>query len=270
MKKHPLQDGWEVHPDYVAEPIPPLRTVLTEPVVLSIANYLWLAFIDVALRALQPLFLATPIRLGGLGMSPAAIGLCLGVFGLLDGTVQVLFFAKVIRRIGLKKVLLTTLFCFIPLFALFPVINYFAREGGLSPAVWALLVFHIMINCITEMSFGRCSLNASTSFTPLTHLPRLCLPIHDLLRGESTSTRERAWHRANHRLARSGAGSSNGNVPLRIHAAERLARGTRSLHRLRYDIPMRHSPRIQAPGGSMGIQRTKHLTSRISFGVWVR
>ena len=144
-----------MHLDYVHEPVPPLRAVLTEPVVLSVTNYFWLAFIDVALLALQPLFYATPIHLGGLGMSPATIGLCLGIFGLLDGVAQGLVFPQVIRRVGLKKLFVTALFCFTPLFALFPIINHLARKWGLSPAVWALVVFQLMINCVTEMAFGR-------------------------------------------------------------------------------------------------------------------
>ena len=91
-------------------------------------------------------------------MSPATIGLCLGLFGLLDGTVQGLIFARVVRRIGLKRFFLTGLFCFIPLFATFPVINHFAREWGLSPAVWALVVLQLMIHCVTDMAFGGCPL----------------------------------------------------------------------------------------------------------------
>ena len=198
--------------------------MLTKPVVLSIANYLWLAFIDIALRALHPLFFATPIRLGGLGMSPATIGLCLGIFGLLDGTVQGLFFPKVLRWVGLRRLFLTSMFSFIPLFALFPVINHFAREWGLSPAVWALVVLQLMINCITEMSFGRCSLtllNVSTSFTlSPSRLSRLRVPIHNLLRGESTSARERERRWTNHRLVRSSAGPSDGDISLCIHTTE--------------------------------------------------
>ena len=166
MKGHRQGDG-EAHLDYVHEPVPPLRAVLTGPVVLSIANYFWLAFIDIALCALHPLFFATPIHLGGLGMSPATIGVCLGIFGLLDGTVQGVLFPEIVRRVGLRKLYLTCLLFFIPLFASFPVINYFARGWGLSPAVWALVVFQLMINCVTEMCFGRCPfLNESTSFTP--------------------------------------------------------------------------------------------------------
>ena len=152
---HSLQDEEGAHLGHAHESVPPLKAVLTKPVVLTIANYLWLAFIDIAVRALQPLFFATPIRLGGLGMPPATIGLCLGIFGLLDGTVQGVFFPKIIRRVGLKRLYLTGLLCFVPLFAMFPIINHFARERGVTPVVWALVVFQLMINCVTEMCFGR-------------------------------------------------------------------------------------------------------------------
>jgi len=157
----------------VHEPVPPLRAVLTRPVVLSVANYFFLMFIDVTLR---PLFYATPIHLGGLGMSPATIGLCLGIFGLLDGIAQGLVFPKIVRRVGLKKLFVTSLSCFVPLFALFPIINHFAREWGLSPAVWALVVFQLMINCVTEMAYGRCRLlNVSTSFISSCRVEPGCL-----------------------------------------------------------------------------------------------
>ena len=99
-------------------------------------------------------------------MSPATIGLCLGTFGLLDGIAQGLIFPKAVRRVGLKKLFVTCLFCFVPLFTLFPIMNHFARMWGLSPAVWALVVFQLMINCVTEMAFGRCSLlNVTMPFT---------------------------------------------------------------------------------------------------------
>ena len=146
----PLQDGGEAH-----EPVPSLKAILTRPVVLSITSVLCISFLDMAFCALQPLFFATPIHLGGLGLSPARIGLCLGTFGLVGGTFQGLFLAKIIRRLGLKRVFITGVPCFIPLFAMFPVINHFARERGLSPVVWALVALQYMFNCITNMNFGR-------------------------------------------------------------------------------------------------------------------
>ena len=156
MQRHrPVQDGGEAHPEHTCEPVPPLRDILTGPVVLSIANYLWLSFLDIAFCALGPLFLATPIHLGGLGMSPARIGLSLGILGPLDAVAQGLFFTKILRRLGLKKLFLTCMLCFVPLFAMAPAINHFARQWGLSPAIWALIVLQCTINCFTEMGFSE-------------------------------------------------------------------------------------------------------------------
>ena len=59
--------------------------MLTRPVVLSVANYGALALADIAFIAFLPLFLSTPIALGGLGLAPAAIGAILGSLGVLDG-----------------------------------------------------------------------------------------------------------------------------------------------------------------------------------------
>ena len=224
MKRHrPSQDGDELYSDHVHKSVPPLRAVLTRPVVLSIANCFLLSFMDMALRCLQPLFFATPIHLGGMGLPPSTIGLCLGIFGLLDGAAQGLFFAKVIRHLGLKRLFLMSLSCFIPLFALFPIINHFAREWGRSPAVWALVVLRLLFNCVTEMAFGRhrhSILANVTHVAPVTSVGRLCVPIHHLLRGQPASTWKRERRGTNHCLARPSDGTSNGSVPLRVHATE--------------------------------------------------
>ena len=159
MKKHHLvQNEGEGHLVQSSESVPPVRAILTEPVVLSIATYLWVTLLDIAFRALQPLFFATPVHLGGLGMSPASIGLCLGIFGPFNATMQVLFFAKIVRRLGLKKLFITSLLSFVPIAAIFPLINRFARERGLSSAVWASVMLQFAFNCVTDMAFGKPSL----------------------------------------------------------------------------------------------------------------
>ena len=175
MQRHrPVQDGEEARPDRgTRDPIPPLKTILTEPVVLSIANNLMLCFFDFAFRALQPLFFATPIRLGGLGLSPATIGLCLGILGPLDAVAQGLLFTKILRRLGLRRLFLTSIFCFVPLTTTLPVINHFAREWGVSPGIWALIVLQCMFNCVTEMAYGECALLHSCR-PPVTSIQAAC------------------------------------------------------------------------------------------------
>ena len=79
---------------------PPLRTICTRPIVVSIANYGALALMQMAFLVLMPLFLSAPIALGGLGLEPATIGTILGAVGLLDGVVQALFLARVVNAFG--------------------------------------------------------------------------------------------------------------------------------------------------------------------------
>lgn len=67
----------------------PLRAILTRPVIISAGNYATLSLIDIAFRSIQPVFLSTPIEMGGLGLQPATIGNLLSVFGVLNGIVQV-------------------------------------------------------------------------------------------------------------------------------------------------------------------------------------
>ena len=77
--------------------------MLTPRVLLSISNYAVLAIVEIAYLALQPLFLATPIELGGLGLPPPTIGIILGTFGVLNGFFQAMFFATLMDRWGPKR-----------------------------------------------------------------------------------------------------------------------------------------------------------------------
>jgi hypothetical protein len=60
-----------------------------------------LAFLDISLLTLLPLFLWMPTYLGGLGFTPSSIGSRLAMFGVVDGTLQALFLAKL--SIGLVR-----------------------------------------------------------------------------------------------------------------------------------------------------------------------
>ena len=160
-RSRPSQDEGRLLSDDAPGSAPPFREVLTKPTILSIANYLFLAFIEIVFSSLQPLFFATPIHLGGLGLSPPAIGSYFGVFGSLSGAAQVLFFSRAVRFFGLKGLYLVSLSCFIPLFALFPIMSYLVREWGQSPAVWILVASQLLLNCVAKLTFGRCQLRGS-------------------------------------------------------------------------------------------------------------
>ena len=59
---------------------PPLRSLLTRPVLITIANYAMFAFLDMSALVLIPLIWSTPVEFRGLNSSPASIGLCMSVY----------------------------------------------------------------------------------------------------------------------------------------------------------------------------------------------
>lgn len=132
----------------------PLRELLVYPVIITVANYTALAFGDIAMWALLPLFYSTPIELGGLGLHPSGIGLLLGAFGLCNGAFQFFFFAKLVKRFGAKNMFVAGVSALIPLWLLFPVINLMAGRMGTSVIVWTAVALQLLVAIIMDMAFG--------------------------------------------------------------------------------------------------------------------
>jgi MFS family permease len=122
---------------------------------ISVSNYASLAFIDMAMLALLPLFYSSPIEHGGLDLSPSTIGILLGTFGLLNGAFQAFFFAKIIKRFGAKNLFITGISSSILIFLLFPVINLLALRWGVSPIVWVAVVSQLMVTIVMDMSYSK-------------------------------------------------------------------------------------------------------------------
>ncbi|KAI0671564.1 MFS general substrate transporter [Trametes maxima] len=140
-------------PDDSEGPLP-LRQLLVPRVIVAAANYAFLAIVDITLRAIQPVFYSTPVALGGLGLAPQTIGLILSLYGVTNGVMQIFLFGPVHDRFGTKRVFMAGLASVLPVFALFPVINEFARLEGLSPAVWALVLGQALLSIIINFSYG--------------------------------------------------------------------------------------------------------------------
>lgn len=139
----------EIEPDK-----PTFASLLTRRVVIASANYACLSLVDIAFRAIQPLFYSTPVEMGGLGLPPQIIGNILSVFGILNGVIQVFFFAYINDRWGSKRVFLVGLASAIPLFLSFPLLNVLARSQGTSLLVWAVVGMQITISVFMSMSYG--------------------------------------------------------------------------------------------------------------------
>ncbi|KAG8213658.1 MFS general substrate transporter [Butyriboletus roseoflavus] len=191
----------------------PLSKLLTAPRVLRIANYGVLAILEIAFYSLQPLFYSTPIEYGGLGFTPMKIGLWMACFGIFNGLFQACYFAPLIDRLGPKKLLRIGHFCFFPIFILFPVINWIARQWGINWVVWVVLICHLAFAIVMDMSFG-CVLMYITA----------CCP-------ESTMPWCAQWCRTDHCIYRSRRWTCVSDIVVCVFDPEQLHGWVWSLHR---------------------------------------
>jgi MFS family permease len=128
-------------------------------VLVASANYSFIALVDMAFRALQPIFLSTPVEVGGLGIDPPVIGTVMAFFGILNGVFTVFFFSRLTDYFGVKKVYLMGITAAVPCFALFPVINHLARNsiersGGLGTDVWIAVGLQVALSVLVCLCYG--------------------------------------------------------------------------------------------------------------------
>jgi len=76
------------------------------------------------------------------------------LYGIINGFLQVLVFATVIRRFGAKRVIVAGGIIYPVIYALFPVINQLARVQGVSLGVYAILAFQLFLTVAFCVSFG--------------------------------------------------------------------------------------------------------------------
>ena len=141
---------------------PPLRSLLTRPVLVSIANYAMLTLLEMASMTLIPLVWSTSVKFGGLGLSPVSIGLCLSVYGCIDGIFQFAVFPCVVRRFGLRSVFITCVASCSVMIIMFPMENVLLRHpvGCLAVALWPLIILQLLSYSILRMGFCKSLLSS--------------------------------------------------------------------------------------------------------------
>jgi hypothetical protein len=132
----------------------PLRFLLTRPVLISVANYAMLALLGMVSMALIPLIWPTSIEFGGLGLSPASIGLWLSVYGCMNGVFQFAVFPRAVGRFGPRLIFVTGIGVFVVVYAMFPLENWALRRAADNPA-WVLILVQLTGLSISEMGYSR-------------------------------------------------------------------------------------------------------------------
>jgi MFS family permease len=133
----------------------PLQSLLTPGVVTAIANHTMISFLGISFMALLPLFLSTPVDLGGIGFTPSSIGWYLALFGIMNGGFQALFFAKIVDRLGPKRLFCLSVWCFAPVIVVFPVMSWLVRaRGTVDHAITFALFAQLILVVIWDMAYG--------------------------------------------------------------------------------------------------------------------
>jgi len=144
---------------------PPLRSLLTKPVLLSVANYGMVALLEMVCLALIPLVWSTSVEFGGLGLSPVSIGSWLSVYGCMDGIFQYAVFPRVVWRFGLRRVFITCIASCAIVIIMFPLENFVLRHGGSTMALWSLIFVQLL--SYSTLRMGYCAvLMYSSSAVP--------------------------------------------------------------------------------------------------------
>ena len=136
---------------------PPPYSLLTRPVLVSISNYAVLTLLEMASLALIPLIWSTSVEFGGLGLNPVSIGLCMSVYGCIDGVFQFVVFPRVVRRFGLRHVFITCIAFSAVVIIMFPMENFLLRHpvGCLTVALWPLIVLQLLSFSILRMGYCK-------------------------------------------------------------------------------------------------------------------
>lgn len=137
--------------------------ILTHRVLLAIVNFGFLAFLEIALCALIPLFLASSSVVGGLGLSPPSIGTVLGGLGLVNGFIQILFFAPAHELLGTRLLYTFGVAVFAAIFGLMALISRWVKEcsGYIGWQSWALIAIIGLLCPIENMAFSMTGLCGS-------------------------------------------------------------------------------------------------------------
>ncbi|KZT32312.1 MFS general substrate transporter [Sistotremastrum suecicum HHB10207 ss-3] len=143
-----------------------LASILTPRVRVAVLNYSTVALISNMLSFIQPLFMATTPKYGGLGLSPSQIGSFLSALGIYNGVVQAIFFPIAHRVLGTTSLFQISLASNIVLFAFWPIISHLAKQTEeVSRTLIGLQIAQLALLPLERMAFS-CSNIFLTSAAP--------------------------------------------------------------------------------------------------------
>ena len=105
---------------------------------------------------LIPLVWSTAVEFGGLGMSPASIGVWMASYGLLNGIFQFVGFPLIVERFGPRRVFIVSILSFFPMYLLLFFENLaIRRASGGAIVTLLLIVLQLSMIAISDMGFSK-------------------------------------------------------------------------------------------------------------------
>ena len=239
------------------DPVPLRELLRVYPVILSVSNYVALAFLNIALVALLPLFLAMPLHIGGLNFDPPSIGYIIGAYGSAGAIFQAFYFARIVNYFGERKVFIYAISLFIPVFMSFPLINATAlRFGNQSGQVWFLIAILLTMVALIEMAFGMlhfpCFLKI---FENLNWLRRDDFHVHHCFSTQQAILRCNQWSLADHSFHRPSYWAGLVDFAILILGGKAPSRRLRRIHYLCHSFLLCIMPSDPPSRKGMGLGR---------------
>ncbi|KAF8735946.1 hypothetical protein AX14_001153 [Amanita brunnescens Koide BX004] len=132
-----------------------LREYFAPGIIIAAVNYSSVCLIQMFRSSTEVLYLSTPIGDGGLGFSPSAIGTLASICAIATGLSHLFVFPRVHNKLGWRNIFVLGLIASVPLFVLWPVMNWIARKDGYSGWVWFALGVQILCYILNEFAWSK-------------------------------------------------------------------------------------------------------------------
>ena len=135
---------------------PPVLSIIFLPgVIIAASNLAAISLVEKFYSGTEALFLSTPIKNGGLGLTPRAIGTFESITSIVVGTSQLFIFPSMHEAWGSKYVSVLGVSATLPRFVLWPLINWIARKDGYTGLVWFSLGSQVCCSVLSQFGFRK-------------------------------------------------------------------------------------------------------------------
>jgi len=141
-----------------------LRAIFVPGIIIAAINLSSIYLVQAFYSETEVLYLSTPIKDGGLGLSLRAIGTFASIRSAVMGISQLFVFPRVHDKWGSKYVFALGLSASIPQFLLWPLMNWIARRDGYSGLVWFGLAAQVCCSVLNEFAWLAISVFITQSY----------------------------------------------------------------------------------------------------------